>query len=697
MIKTSYNGQDVYLLDVAPRWESGFGLAAALAAFREVGLTNRESRRGAGLRLRLQCQFEILTEGADARRIAAGLRALKTERVLVPLWPAVVAWADRATRPIAGGLNLAFKEDFSQWEIYEGSAPGWPAATDLVAPLMWGRLDGKKGNWLSNRMFQWSVQFTESSPPGYAVLPGPGITPSAWTSGPRPPAWVTAGVAAPYLFPFEINYAEAEVENFVVTILREEIGYGRELAETFYEHTPARELEAGYSLTSQVEAGRLLQFFLEHGAGKAFWSGDWVNGVELTANIAAIDTVLHVSDAGTVGVNDYLAFITPDGIAASRRVTAIAAGTVTISSALGAAYAAGTTVVMGLVLSRFQLPSLELSWQSGEHVEVRLPVRELPEEYAPAADETLESTIGLLGTRCYLYDFARVLAGVTYTTRFTSFENDLTLGADDYLANKITHSDIRQGLYLEADQLEVKTDTFEDNPMLLMAALKSESPIRVTVRQAEVDDDWVTAINAAVLFTGELVNAAVRGSRITGTAVTGGTMFDRKVPRVVFGPSCNNALFDLGCNPDGTMAKALWKFSAVVSDPGSAGYPFEFELSTLTGVGARAIAALVAVAVGANYFAHGYMEFGTGTDWNRRAVLISTSPVAGVLTVTLDRDPEPFPAISDAVVLYPGCDLMAATCKAKFDNYVNFLGHPFMPIANPSLTQSGQPSGGGKK
>jgi hypothetical protein len=71
--------------------------------------------------------------------------------------------------------------------------------------------------------------------------------------------------------------------------------------------------------------------------------------------------------------------------------------------------------------------------------------------------------------------------------------------------------------------------------------------------------------------------------------------------------------------------------------------------------------------------------------------------VAGVVTVTLDRDPDPWPEIGDGVVLYPGCDLSPATCKAKFDNYVNFIGHPFMPIANPSAVIASKPAGGGKK
>jgi len=41
----------------------------------------------------------------------------------------------------------------------------------------------------------------------------------------------------------------------------------------------------------------------------------------------------------------------------------------------------------------------------------------------------------------------------------------------------------------------------------------------------------------------------------------------------------------------------------------------------------------------------------------------------------------------DAVEIYAGCDHTIDTCKAKFDNVVNFGGHPYIPTINPFKTK----------
>ena len=43
---------------------------------------------------------------------------------------------------------------------------------------------------------------------------------------------------------------------------------------------------------------------------------------------------------------------------------------------------------------------------------------------------------------------------------------------------------------------------------------------------------------------------------------------------------------------------------------------------------------------------------------------------------------------NDSVDAYPGCDGKIETCKDKFDNLLNFLGFPFIPVENPALRVS---------
>jgi hypothetical protein len=170
------------------------------------------------------------------------------------------------------------------------------------------------------------------------------------------------------------------------------------------------------------------------------------------------------------------------------------------------------------------------------------------------------------------------------------------------------------------------------------------------------------------------------------------------------GTMCN---FLNGANNDGsflisqacTLLKANWKATALVIAPVGNAFPFTLHLNTLTGVGADITASIGAARVFANFFANGWIEWGAGAAIQRRLIIGSTAPVAGALNLTLHRYFSALPNVGDTVTLYPGCDGLAATCKAydavtnpagKFNNYLNFGGEPFTPIANPST--SGQPN-----
>lgn len=214
------------------------------------------------------------------------------------------------------------------------------------------------------------------------------------------------------------------------------------------------------------------------------------------------------------------------------------------------------------------------------------------------------------------------------------------------------------------------------------------------VLTADVPEYIVTS--DSVLFRGEIVRASIRGKVITARCQTGGAIFDRQIPRFRMQTGCNHTLFDTGCG----LAKADWKFTATVADPGTPGFPFTFDLSGLARVSGAA------PTFTDQWFAGGWIEFGSGTSWCRRPILRSTTVTAGALTVTLGADPLEFPEAGDAVVLYPGCDGRWETCGAyhatnnpagRFNNRVNFGGHPFMPIANPSLVKVSESVGGGKK
>jgi hypothetical protein len=687
MIKTVYNGIQVWLLDVEPDWDSeAVQCEFSLLSDTEKSLSEREGRRPYSATLRCKLQYPAMAQGSKARELSGGLRQVKADPIVVPLWPAMVRWADRATRPIGGGLNIVFKDDWSQWEIYEAVEPGWPAADDHLCPLLWGRLENKTPEWLDSEKARLAVSLVEESQASYAVSPAAVV----FGNGPTPAGYG----AAPKLFPFDVNFAQSVKGTVDEVVLRQPIGFARQQMETYYGQTPAREQDSHHQVGAAVDCGKILDFFRQHGGGKSFWCPDFVSAVVLTADVGAADTVLNVADTLAVITGDYVVFSSPDAVLATARITAKTGNTITINGAPGVALSAQTTVVSFLILGRFgKKSSLTVQWRSLEVATVDLALQEVPAEYAPAGDETLGTTLGLLPTRCYLYEFSRTLDGAPFVDRFTSYESDLTYGGNTYHAKKIGHNEIAQGLFLDADQVVIESDAFAGNPASLLASMRMEAPLFVTIRMGEVNAG--AAVNVAILFKGEVTQASPKGSKVTAKTVTAGSLFDRMVPTFCIQPDCNVDLFSVGCGLD----QADWEFSAAVQNPGAAGYPFQFVLQTLTGVGAEAIADLAGGAVLADYFAYGWIEFGAGANWQTRAILTCTASVAGVLTVTLDRDPDPYPLVGDNVVLFPGCDLQYNGGCAKFRNKGSFMGHPFVPLANPSLVQpdTSAGSGGGKK
>ena len=687
MIPTTHNAQPVFLLDDAPDWQQPLKTTWQLLLATTIGLSQREARRPHSDTLRCSMQYQTTRTGATARQLVGALRDYTTQPVLCPLWPAVARWDEPL--PVDGRIFVVWRADWSQWEIFEDHAePSWPIGEDLVAPLMWGRLVNRDLAWPSNDTLAMDVQFEETGPADYALTPAE----AAFPSYPLPPE---AGYTAPPLYPFLTSFAGIE-DSLRVQLLREQIGFTRDQAETYYSQAVARGIKVPFLLRTQSLAFAFLRFFADTGGAAAFWSPGWMGAAALTADVAATDDTLNVSDTASVRAGDYIALLSA-GASTQAQVASLTPTTLTLPAPVGHAYSRADTIITPLLLVRLDKPQLDIQFLEPDVARVDLQLREVPPEYSPAADESIGSTLGALPTRCWLYEFSRVLDGAAYYNRYTSYESDLSHAGNTYTSAKIDHGEIKGSLSLENDEVTLKADSFSGNPLLLLPQLKLETPLRLVIRAGEVSG--TAALNTTVLFTGEVVGVKVKGSRLQAKCTALGSVFDRKFPRFFIQPYCNHTLFDPGC----TLLPADWKFTATIYDPGSAGYPFTLILRDL----ARVVGSLPA-SIFANWFAGGWIETGAGLTWQRRPILTSTlytgSPPE--MTIRLDRDLDPFPIAGQAAALYPGCDLTPETCKAydagtnprgKFDNYANFGGHPFVPAANPSLVKLAQQTDGAKK
>lgn len=704
MISTVLNGDPVFLLNDAWNGKSDFKLDGSVIRDEQLSLTKRSARRPYSQTLVCKCQFQVTLQDSEVRLAIGSLRMLNTQKVVLPLWPAIANWSDRAASPVTGGLMLVFKADWSNWAIYAaGSEPGWPLPTDLWAPVILGFLTPTQPKMLTPDAATWDIDFTESSPAAYALS----FTGAAAAAGPQPAGYA----AAPRLLPLQPDFQQV-MEQISVEVNREQIGFSREPNETFYPQAATRLQNASYTL-QDAEVWSMLKFFVDvMGPGASFWASTWLEAARLTADVGAADTVLHVEDTHGVTAGDYFSFYAGGSALATAKATALTANTITIAVALGTAFLANSTLLFQLCLVRLSKSVLSLAWKRPGAAKCQLQWEELPPEYVIAADETLATTIGKLPLRVVLIQLTRdLLNGTVLNWYYTAFEDQIIgLGHTWLSTGTWGVGDITKGLNLEEDILELTSFIFDGNPLLDDVALRAETPLTVTIRYA--DYDGAALSNVQIVFTGDCAAPSRQGNKIIAKCKFGPALFETQLPRMVRGTMCN---FLGGSNNDGsflisagcTLLKANWKFTALVEAPVSNAFPFALFVSdTLTGVGANAIAALSGGAIFANWFANGWVEWGAGANIQRRLIIGSTA-LGGGLTLTLHRYFSALPAIGDTVTLYPGCDGLFTTCKAydavtnptgKFNNYVNFGGEPFTPIANPST--SGQPNlgtQGGKK
>lgn len=685
MIVTNFNGTDFYLLDAHPNWDIELPKTdISVVSITEAGLTNREGRRAFAASLRWDMRFTATTWGTAARRLEGALREYQTQPVAVPLWLLMTGWSTRSACAITGGLKLVWKSDWSQFELFTDTEPSWPTADDNFAPVLVGRLKDTKGEWEDTDFFNFAVDFEESSPIEFATT-AQVIT---FPAGPLPPSGY---VAAPRLLPLNLGWEEYR-RSTRVEVITDKLSFRRQTIETAYPQTNADEREQTHFILPE-DLPTYLAFFAQHASGYPFWHPTWLVAAEMTSAIGAGVTVLPVVDTYAVKAGDWLACIDAEGtLVAAPRISSKTGTSITLATAPGAL--AANTMLTRMQLLRFLSPKITLSWHQPGLATVKFAAKEVPPEYVPPGDETVGTTIGLLPTRGYTYDLVRVVDGVTLTTRYTSYERDLTLSGNSYTSFDIGHGDIKQTLNLQPDSVEINSLIAAGNPLVEAARLTLEVPIHITVRQVDVTGS--TAFNPVVLFTGTIKKAGVRGRKIRAIGGFGKKFIDQQYPRSLIGPSCRYCLFSAGC----TLAAADWEFTAKVVGPVSAAWPFALDLEDL----ARTIGGVPTFFT--DWFAGGIIQIGTGADTQQRVITASTNPVSDALTINVRNWFTTSPAIGAAVKLWPGCDLQNTTCKAyhatdnptgKFNNYVNFGGEDKVPVGNPSLIKLSNAVAGGKK
>lgn len=89
---------------------------------------------------------------------------------------------------------------------------------------------------------------------------------------------------------------------------------------------------------------------------------------------------------------------------------------------------------------------------------------------------------------------------------------------------------------------------------------------------------------------------------------------------------------------------------------------------------------------GEGYYSGGRVEFKSGAHKNVSIEIKDDAVVGGVRTLTLWLPLATPMTAGEDIRVYPGCDKRKETCKAKFNNFLNFRGFPDIPGRDSIMT-----------
>lgn len=238
------------------------------------------------------------------------------------------------------------------------------------------------------------------------------------------------------------------------------------------------------------------------------------------------------------------------------------------------------------------------------------------------------------------------------TYRYTSSAREETVNGETYLPIAGKRGTVRSGTQAD-DTLSLEIELPFDVDVVRDYAY-AESPPSLALEVYRVHRGTSFATDWVLLWKGKVSAFNVDG-RIAKIRVP--SIFSRALqgdlPSAYYQAPCNHVLYDARC-------KAVRGDHSVTT--------------TVSAVGTNAFDVLDDGGVDAVLKAG---EAVNNRNGERRLIL---NNVAGTVTISY-----PFVdlRVGDEVELVEGCDHSFATCKAKFNNSINYGGHPFIPADNP--------------
>ncbi|MDR1789660.1 MAG: DUF2163 domain-containing protein [Opitutaceae bacterium] len=348
---------------------------------------------------------------------------------------------------------------------------------------------------------------------------------------------------------------------------------------------------------------------------------------------------------------------------------------------------------------RYSADTLTLKWLTGETAVTTLKFtapREINSDSNYTADgeaEAAPSQPAFAHLYTFNYDVPAANGGPV-TWRLTDYEAPITRNGDTWAPALIVHDKIVTTGDFSDDPVKLTARDEPGHPFKLILAAPASAPLRVTIEFVNLPAGSLPALDR-VLFKG-LVTSVKKGDAILEASCKRfAGLFETKLPRFLLQPSCNHQFGGPWCRFDlSTLSISGTVDSVSVSLGNSPSISVRFSpLTSFDGVFSKQESA-------PDYWANGILEGGVGVHYEQ-LTLVRVSNVINatdyVLVVFVLRTAPRWLAAADVVTLRPQCSGTWAECLNRYNNTLNFGGHPRIPQQNPSVPTLNETANQGKK
>lgn len=235
--------------------------------------------------------------------------------------------------------------------------------------------------------------------------------------------------------------------------------------------------------------------------------------------------------------------------------------------------------------------------------------------------------------------------------RYTSADFPITYGGNVFSPATVSRGAARYDTQFEVSTLRCTFGYVED-PVLEYIAQNPVELIWIEILKWYED---VTPEEASVIFVGQIKNVSFEGNKASLTCVGFEHYLQQRIPKYRCQIGCNNDLFDDFCG----LSRTVWGTYT--------------EITTVDTDGVVLSSANFGTYEN-GWFTRGFVKWG-----DHYRMIVDHSETA----ITIRFNMPGFTA-GESIQAYAGCDKQLHTCVEKFDNMLNFFGHPWIPIDNPA-------------